>query len=255
MSNTKEGLLLHKLYKNFKEAIESYGLIDEGDHILVGLSGGKDSLALLELLGQYHRAGKVHFQFTAIHVTMENIPYQSDIEYLRAFAERCGAGFVHSTTSFDMSTDKRKAPCFLCSWSRRKRFFEVARELGCRKLALGHHKDDVLRTLMMNLTFQGSFGTMPPLLKMDKFDLTVIRPLSLIEEADLKALAQEHAYKKQNKYCPYETVSHRSTMKEVMDKLQEMNPHVKSSMWNAMLNVQTDYLPQLIKEKDAKKHS
>lgn len=249
MSNTKEGLLFHKIFKNFKKAIESYGLIEEGDHVLVGLSGGKDSLALLELLGQYRRAGHVDFKVTAIHVSMENIPYQSDINYLRAFSERCGADFIHSITSFDMSTDKRKAPCFLCSWSRRKRFFEVARELGCRKLALGHHKDDILRTLMMNLTFQGSFGTMPPLLKMDKFDLTVIRPMALVEEHELVALAEAHAYVKQNKNCPYEQVSHRSTMEDVMDKLQEMNPNVKSSMWNAMLNVQMDYLPKLMKEK------
>lgn len=250
MSNTKEGLLFHKIFKNFKKAIESYGLIEEGDHLLVGLSGGKDSLAVLELLGQYQRAGHVQFKFTAIHVSMENIPYQSDLDYLRKFAEGCGAGFVHRVTSFDMSTDKRKAPCFLCSWSRRKQFFEVAKELGCRKLVLGHHKDDILRTLMMNLTFQGSFGTMPPLLKMDKFDLTVIRPLALIEEEDLKALAEAHGYQKQNKYCPYEQVSHRASMKEVMAKLEEMNPHVKSSMWNAMHHVQTDYLPHLILDKN-----
>ncbi len=246
MSNTKDGRLFHKAFKEFKRAIEEYGLIGEGDHILVGLSGGKDSLALLELLGQYKRTGHVDFSMTALHVSMSNIPYQSDVEYLRSFAEKCGASFLHSVTSFDMSTDKRKTPCFLCSWSRRKRFFDVAKELGCRKIALGHHKDDILRTLLMNLTFQGSFGTMPPLLKMDKFDMTIIRPMALIEEHELAELAEAHQYVKQKVLCPYETASHRETMKEVMARLSEMNPNVKGSMWNAMENVQLDYLPKKI---------
>lgn len=250
MSNTKEGLLFHKIFKAFKRAVEEYGLIGEHDHILVGISGGKDSLALLELLGQYKRTGHVDFSMTALHVTMSNIPYQSDVEYLRSFAERCGASFLHSVTSFDMSTDKRKTPCFLCSWSRRKRFFDVAKELGCRKIALGHHKDDILRTLLMNLTFQGSFGTMPPLLKMDKFDMTIIRPLALIEEHELAELAEAHQYVRQKVLCPYETASHRETMKEVMSRLSEMNPNAKSSMWNAMEHVQMDYLPKKIMKYD-----
>lgn len=246
MSNTKEGLLFHKVFKNFKCAVERYGLIEAGDHILVGLSGGKDSLALLELLGQYRRSGRVDFSMTALHVSMENIGYRSDLDYLRLFSEKCGADFLHSVTSFDMSTDRRKTPCFLCSWSRRKRFFDVAKEIGCNKIALGHHKDDVLRTLLMNLTFQGSFGTMPPLLRMDKFDMRIIRPMSLIEEHELAELSVAHQYVTQKVVCPYEDVSHRSTMKDVMDKLVEMNPNVKASLWNAMTNVQTDYLPKIV---------
>lgn len=247
MSNTKEGLLFHKIFKDFKRAIESYGLIERGDRILVGVSGGKDSLALLELLGQYKRASRMDFSLFALYVSMENIPYRSDLDYLRSFSERCGAEFIHSVTSFDMSTDKRKTPCFLCSWSRRKRFFDEAKRLKCNKIALGHHKDDILRTLLMNLTFQGSFGTMPPLLQMDKFDMKIIRPLSLIEECDLAELAEAHEYAKQDRHCPYETDSYRSSMKDVMEMLSKMNPNVKSSMWNAMENVQNDYLPKKVK--------
>jgi tRNA(Ile)-lysidine synthase TilS/MesJ len=174
---------------------------------------------------------------------MENIPYRADVDYLRQFAEKCGAEFVHVTTSFDPSTDKRKSPCFLCSWNRRKMMFTMAKEMKCNKIALGHHLDDVLQTLLMNLTFQGSFGTMPPLLKMSKFDMTIIRPMSQIDEEDIKKMALLHDYQKQEKNCPYEEDSHRSEMKELLTRLKEMNPNAANSMWNAMSNIQEEYLP------------
>ena len=102
---------------------------------------------------------------------------------------------------------------------------------------------DVLQTLLMNLTFQGSFGTMPPLLKMSKFDMTIIRPMSQIDEEDIKKMALLHDYQKQEKNCPYEEDSHRSEMKELLTRLKEMNPNAANSMWNAMSNIQEEYLP------------
>ena len=184
----------------------------------------------------------------ALHLSMENIPYKADVDYLKQFAEKCGAEFVHVTTSFDPSTDKRKSPCFLCSWNRRKMLFSVAKEMNCNKIALGHHLDDVLQTLMMNLTFQGSFGTMPPLLKMNKFDMTIIRPMSQIEEMDIQMMATLQNYQKQEKNCPYEEDSHRSDMKELLSRMKVMNPNAANSMWNAMSNIQDEYLPKKILE-------
>ena len=88
----------------------------------------------------------------AVHIGMTNIPYQSDLEYLKNYAEGLGVPFVYFETSFDLSTDTRKSPCFLCSWNRRKALFTVAKEHGCTKIALGHHMDDILETLLMNIT-------------------------------------------------------------------------------------------------------
>lgn len=236
-------LFLDKVFRKFRKTIETYGLLSDGDRILVGLSGGKDSLALLEMLGRKKLSPNPSFSLVALHVSMENIPYRADVDYLRQFAEKCGAEFVHVTTSFDPSTDKRKSPCFLCSWNRRKMMFTMAKEMKCNKIALGHHLDDVLQTLLMNLTFQGSFGTMPPLLKMSKFDMTIIRPMSQIDEEDIKKMALLHDYQKQEKNCPYEEDSHRSEMKELLTRLKEMNPNAANSMWNAMSNIQEEYLP------------
>ncbi len=241
---TDEAKLMRRIRTRFSKGVCRYGLIEDGDRILVGLSGGKDSLALLELLSARSRIYKPKFSVIAAHVVMKNIAYESDISYLKAFAEDRGVPFVCRETSFDSSSDTRKSPCFLCSWNRRKTLFTLAKELGCNKIALGHHMDDILETLLMNMTFQGAFGTMPPRLVMRKFDMTVIRPMCMVHEADLKELADLKGYRKQIKNCPYEHDSHRSDMKEILHRLEKMNPEARYSLWGSMNNIQTDLLPE-----------
>ena len=244
---TEEDKTLYRINKRFLKGITDYGLISDGDKILVGLSGGKDSMALLELLAMRSRIFKPRFTVMAVHVEMSNIEYKSDTTYLREFAESLGVEFLTYTTSFDPTTDTRKSPCFLCSWNRRKALFTVAKEYGCNKIALGHHNDDILETLLMNMTFQGAISTMPPRLVMRKFDMTIIRPMCLIHESDLVEMARIRGYRKQIKNCPYEKDSHRSDMKEVLHRLQEMNPEARYSLWNSMSNIQEDMLPEIIK--------
>jgi hypothetical protein bacD2_05800 len=243
---TEEEQILRRIERRFNKGVVQYNLIEEGDKILIGLSGGKDSLALIELLGRRARIFKPRFSVVAVHVVMKNIPYQSNLEYLRAHAEAFGVPLVVYETSFDPSTDTRKSPCFLCSWNRRKALFTVAKEQGCNKIALGHHMDDILETLLMNLTYQGAFSTMPPRLVMKKFDMTIIRPMCLVHEADLIELAALHAYQKQVKNCPYESQSSRSDMKGILHQLEAMNPEARYSLWGSMTNVQEDLLPDKI---------
>ena len=179
---TEDERLFRKIEDKVKRAIFDYGLINDGDRILVGLSGGKDSLALVDLLGRRSKIYCPRFEVVVAHIVMTNIPYCSDREYLRSCAEEHDLPFIVHETSFDPSTDTRKSPCFLCSWTRRKALFEIAKAHKCNKIALGHHQDDILETLLMNLTHQGAFGTMPPRLRMDKFDMEIIRPMCLVEE-------------------------------------------------------------------------
>ncbi len=236
---TEEEKMLRRIDKRFSKGVVEYGLIEDGDKILIGLSGGKDSLALVELLARRARVYKPRFSVVAVHVVMKNIPYQSDIDYLREYVESWGG--------FDATTDTRKSPCFLCSWNRRKALFTVAKEQGCNKIALGHHMDDILETLLMNITYQGAFSSMPPRLVMKKFDMTIIRPMCLVHEADLMELAQVRGYRKQVKNCPYESQSSRSTMKGILKQLEEMNPEARYSLWGSMTNVQEELLPAIIK--------
>lgn len=240
----EENKLIRCIEQRFAKGIVKYGLIEEGDKILVGLSGGKDSLALLELLARRTRIFKPRFSVVAVHVVMTNIAYESDKDYLRTYAESLGVPFVCYETSFNLSTDTRKSPCFLCSWNRRKALFTVAKELGCNKIALGHHMDDILETLLMNMTFQGTFSTMPPKLVMRKFDMVIIRPMCLVHEADLKEMALLRGFRSQIKNCPYEKDSHRSEMKEVLHRLEAMNPEARYSLWGSMNNIQGDLLPK-----------
>lgn len=239
-----EEKLMRRIQKCFNKGVVQYGLIEDGDKILVGLSGGKDSLALLELLALRSRIYKPKFSVVAAHVVMKNISYESDMDYLRSYAESLGVPFICYETSFDPSTDTRKSPCFLCSWNRRKALFTVAKEQGCNKIALGHHMDDILETLLMNMTFQGAFSTMPPKLVMRKFDMTIIRPMCLVHEADLLQMAAYRGYKKQIKNCPYEKDSNRSSIKEVFHTLEKLNPEVRYSLWGSMSNIQSDLLPE-----------
>ena len=241
---TEEEKTIRRVERRFSKGVVQYGLIEEGDKILIGLSGGKDSLALVELLGKRVRIYKPRFSVVAVHVVMKNIPYQSDTAYLKAHCEAYGVPFVQYETAFDPATDTRKSPCFLCSWNRRKALFTVAKEHGCNKIALGHHMDDILETLLMNMAFQGAFSTMPPRLVMRKFDMTIIRPMCLVHEADLIEMAQAKGYRKQIKNCPYEKDSHRSDMKEVLRTLERMNPEARYSLWGSMNNIQTDLLPE-----------
>ena len=244
----EEDKLMRRIGQRFNKGVVKYRLIDDDDKILVGLSGGKDSLALLELLAKRSRILKPKFSVVAVHVSMSNIPYQADLEYLRAYAEGLGVPFIHYETSFDPSTDTRKSPCFLCSWNRRKALFTVAKEQGCNKIALGHHMDDILETLLMNITFQGAFSTMPPRLVMNKFDMTIIRPMCLVHESDLEELALVRGFRKQIKNCPYETQSNRTDMKGVLKQLEALNPEARYSLWGSMTNVQEELLPDKIKE-------
>ena len=233
--------LWHRLNERFVKAMATYHLIEDDDHILVGLSGGKDSLLLLELLARRSRISHPRFTVEALHVRMENIHYETDTSYLQQFCDNLGVTLHVKTTSFEVGAAengkdarRQKQPCFLCSWNRRKQMFNLAQELGCNKIALGHHQDDLLHTALMNLTFQGRFDTMPALLKMRKMPLSIIRPLCMIEEKDIKTYAALQGYQKQQKLCPYETNSHRADIKEIYDAIERMNPEARYSMWNAL---------------------
>ncbi|MBR6138871.1 MAG: tRNA 2-thiocytidine biosynthesis protein TtcA [Prevotella sp.] len=240
--------LCTRINRLFNEALKRYALVEDGDRILVGLSGGKDSMALLQLLALRSRIFKPRFNVEAAFVRMKNIPYQCDEEYLRSFAESLGVRLhiLDATFSSNSSTtsqssmlkvqsSKQKPHCFLCSWNRRKRLFCAAKELECNKIALGHNKDDIIQTALMNLTFEGTFSTMRPMMKMDKFDMTIIRPLCLIREHDLQEYAEIQAFRKQVKNCPFEDASHRHDMKGIIAQLEEMNPEFSYSFFHAIM--------------------
>ena len=256
MSKTPEQIALErqqaKLTKRFHKACAEYGLIADGDHILVGLSGGKDSLALTELLGRRARIHVPSFRVSALHVRVKERDYQTDLGYLESFCAEAGVPLIVRDVEIgekpqitNHKSQMREAlnPCFLCSWYRRKTLFNVAQELGCNKIAFGHHRDDLIETLLMNLIYQGTFATMPPVLQLEKMPLQIIRPLCLIDEADLVTYAEMRRYRKQAKLCPFEHVSAREKVKGLLADIKTLNPEAVDSLYGAMTNIKTDYLP------------
>jgi len=231
---TEREQLFHHINERFVKAFATYKLLEDGDRVMVGLSGGKDSLCLLELLAHRAQLRHPYYHVEAIHVRMENISYETSTEYLSQFCQSLGVPLHIVTTSFEVREGSKKPPCFLCSWNRRKQLFNYAQQRGCNKIALGHHQDDLLHTALMNLTFQGRFGTMPARLQMRKMPITIIRPLCLVAEADISAYAALCNYKKQAKTCPYEHETHRTTARQLFETMQRINPEARSSLWNAL---------------------
>ena len=226
-------LLEKRIRERFVKAFVTYHLLEDGDYVLVGLSGGKDSLCLLEMLGKRAKIDQPKFRVEAIHVRMENISYETSTDYLEQFCKELDVPLHIVTTRFEASD--KKPPCFLCSWNRRKQLFNLAQELGCNKIALGHHQDDLLHTCLMNQFYQGRFDTMPALLKMRKMPLSIIRPFCMVEESDIRRYAELRDYEKQVKLCPYETASHRDDMRRLFEQIQRMNPEARHSLWNAIV--------------------
>ena len=254
--------LQQRLTRKFHKACAQYGLLADGDHVLVGLSGGKDSLALVELLGRRARVHVPKFRVSAIHVRVRERDYQSDTSYLEQFCAECGVTLHVVDTEIAQKDESRMQsngelaradkladnPCFLCSWYRRKAMFDLAQKLGCNKIALGHHRDDIEETFLMNLIFQGAVATIPPRLKMERMPIEMIRPLCLISEADLAAYAIQRGYRKQEKLCPFEHVSNRARVKGLLEQLEAMNPEVRDTLWAAMEHIKPDYLPRTIEK-------
>ena len=202
-----------KILKRFNKGCVDYRLLEDGDRILIALSGGKDSLELVRLLAQRARIYKPHIEVEAAHIIMDNIPYETDRSYLQAFCAENGIKLHILHSSFDESTDPRKTRCFLCAWNRRKTLFEFAVNNGFNKIALGHHMDDILVTFLMN---------------------TIIRPLCLVHEADIRQVAEELHFTKQKALCPYEETTRRSDMQAVFQQLEQLNPEARYSLWRSV---------------------
>lgn len=223
-----------KITRLFRRACANYHLLSDGDRVLVALSGGKDSLELVRLMARQSRIHKPRIEVAAVHVVMDNIPYETDNTYIEQFCQQEGIRLVILHSRFDESTDHRKTRCFLCSWNRRKTIFKYAQDNGYNKVALGHHMDDFLVTALMNATFEGSYSSMQPSMPMRHYALTVIRPLCLVHESMIQTVAEHEGFQKQKRQCPYEEETKRTALTEVFHQLEQLNPEARYSLWRAL---------------------
>lgn len=240
---SKESLIIRKVNQKVGKAIQKYHLIDEGDRILVGLSGGKDSMVLLETLAGRLKFHSLKYELAAIHVSLKSQPYSVDLEYLKSFAQSLAVPFIHKVIDVDLFGQENNNPCFVCSWNRRKALFEAAQESGFNKLSLGHHLDDAIETLLMNMAFQSSISSMPPQLKMFEGKLTVIRPLMLLTENEILEFAEIRSFKPEIKLCTFEKESKRKDVKNIINQIAKLYPNARTNIYASMTNILEEYLP------------
>ena len=228
-----------RIMQRMAAASKWFPLMEDGDRILVGVSGGKDSLCLLEMLGRRQRIRVPRIRVEAAHVRMREVEYETSVAYLKDFAAGCGGELHVRETGFARRDDSGtghsgKPVCFLCSWARRKALFDFAQQGGFNKIALGHHQDDIILTALMNLTFQGSFSTMPAYLEMRKMPLSIVRPLCYVPEALLEEWAMERGYEPQAKRCPQEHATNRTEIRTVLEQMERLSVEARSSIWHAL---------------------
>jgi tRNA 2-thiocytidine biosynthesis protein TtcA len=225
-------------------ALHTYDMIRDGDRIVVGLSGGKDSWGLLWLLEERRCRVPVKYELFPVYIDpgFENGPSDLIAEYSR----RSGLAVRIEHTDDGLvahSAANRENPCFLCSRLRRKRLFEIAEELDCRKIALGHTKDDVIETLFLNLFYAGEMSTMMPSQPFFDGRFSIIRPLAFADEDALRRFAGEMKWPSCPNPCPSAGNSKRAEVKMLLKQLYESNKKIKGNIFRALRHVRPEYLP------------
>jgi tRNA 2-thiocytidine biosynthesis protein TtcA len=233
------------LLRDVGRAISDFGLVEDGDRIMVAVSGGKDSYGLLVLLRALQRKAPVRFQLIAVHLDQGHPGYDGAPLARWLAAE----GFDHRILredTYSIVTDKipeGKTYCSLCSRLRRGILYRVADELGCNKIALGHHRDDALETLLLNLFFAGKLASMPARLTSDDGAHVVIRPLIYCAEETLAGFAAERAFPiLPCNLCGSQSEAQRKQMKALLNDLERQHPQLRNSMLAALGNVNPTHL-------------
>jgi len=239
----KKKSLEKKIKHAVVKAVHDWDMISENDRIVVGISGGRDSQTLLNILLSLQKKSPVKFDILPVHIdsgfmgssAKELECYVHDI-YGEIKVEYQNYGVVAH------SDDNRENPCFLCSRLRRKRLFEIAKESGCRKIALGHNKDDIIETLFINILYAGKIAAMKPRQSFFNGALDIIRPLSYVEKKDIILLCQLFDIPEFKNTCPSADKTERTEIRNLLETLYKHNKHIKGNIFRSMSNISLDYL-------------
>jgi len=237
--------LLDKLRKKVGKTVVNHGLVQPGDRILIAVSGGKDSYALLHLLTETLRHAPFKPYLAALHVVNKDIGYQIDLNFLKSFCQHICVDLYIEESSVDLTMNAKKQPCFICSWERRKKIFQKARELQCNKIAFGHHRDDAIQTLLLNMIYHGSISSLPYFVKMFNGEITLVRPLLDLDEQILWTLAKKMNYPVEVKLCKYSDTTKRDEVKKLIAELNNRYPQAGKNIFKSMQNCFHEYLPEL----------
>jgi len=235
-----------KVAKKTTKAIKDFNLIEDGDRVMVGVSGGKDSWALIQILDELRHRAPIEFSLIAVNVDSGYKDYKHDV-IARTCEARGWEYRIEHTEIGELMDDILEAnatPCSLCARLRRGVLYRIAKEVGATKIALGHHLDDFIETLLLNLFFAGALKAMPARLVSDNGEHTVIRPLVYVEEAEARLYAKERELPIIGCCCPAcgDLSLQRQRIKRLITDLEIEHPGLKGSMLKALTNVMPRHL-------------
>lgn len=228
---------LQQLYSHTRKAMDEYHMIEDGDRIAVGISGGKDSLTLLYALAGLRRFYPKSFELEAVSVHL-GFP-ELDLSPVGALCEQLQVRFTVIPTEIArivFETRKESNPCSLCAKMRKGAFNEKVKELGCNKIAFAHHRDDIIETMLMSLLFEGRFHTFSPVTYLDRMDLTVVRPMMFVDESEVKEFCRLYDLPVCKNPCPADGYTKRQYAKELVFSLDKDHPGAKERMFTAILD-------------------
>lgn len=226
---------LKRLLSFVRRAVDDYSMINDGDVIGIGVSGGKDSLALLEALATMRRFYPKKYEIKAITIDMG---FESaDFSPIKEFCDKLDVEFKAVKTEISkivFDVRKESNPCSLCAKMRRGALHVAAKELGCNKVALGHHFDDAVETFIMNLFFEGRIGCFSPVTYLSNRDITLIRPLIYAEERDVRYFANKRALPVYKNPCPEDRNTERENIKILLAGIEKENKGLRHRIFHAM---------------------
>ena len=228
---------LQRLTSLLRQCIQRYDMLQPGDGIAVGLSGGKDSLCLLMGLAALRRFNPVPFTLHAIHVDVGAGMSAENIQRMADFCAQLDVPFHHVQTQIYQivfEERKEKNPCSLCAKMRKGALNETALSLGCRKIAYAHHKDDFIETLMMNLLLEGRCECFPPVTQLDKTGLQVLRPMLYVDERDVIGFTRKYDLPVVKNPCPADGRTRREDVKQFIRDSRAQFPNIRESLFSAV---------------------
>jgi tRNA 2-thiocytidine biosynthesis protein TtcA len=233
------------------KALHDYRMLADGDRVMVAVSGGIDSLVLCQVLALWQRKAPIRYELLAVHLDMG---FGADTGAVVGQITSSGLPFLIEQTDFGpkaLAAEEGKNGCYHCAKQRRNRLFALAREHGCAKLALGHHRDDIIETLFLNLLYGGNISTMVPGQELFGGDLTLIRPLAYLDKEQVRELGGLFGVAPVANPCPLAGDSKRETVRGLLDSLSAQNPRIKANIFAALGQVRTDYLLKPLRDRDA----
>ncbi|MBS2212569.1 tRNA 2-thiocytidine biosynthesis protein TtcA [Carboxylicivirga mesophila] len=239
----QEQAFIQKVRQTAGKAINQYQMIEADDKVMVAVSGGKDSLALLEILSNRRKGLPIDYKLHAAHIITEDVPYQIDVDWLQSFCTELNVTLHLVTTRANLETAGKKKPCFACSRNRRKELFKLTHSLGIKTLAFGHHLDDAVETLVMNMAQHANISSIPASLDMFENKLKVIRPLTLLTNEEMKYYATLQGFQSLKRECPYEDHTIRLKARRIIDQMTSINPKARINIFNSMKKIDFEYLP------------